>query len=822
MAGCPVHQRRNQSVISYQRNIQGAALPCDAATFWHITDSRKVSDICQQIDQVVNGPTSDGRSYEQQTEEERRTRHDQAGLLKKQLPSFCFMATFPSERRLKSDAVPTGLVMLDVDGMDQPRQWYEQQAFTPQRLGELGIDYMGQTPSTRGLRVVFRAQSADIAREQQRMSVLLGVPFDPACKDLSRMSFAVPRSYIFYLNEEMFTIDNSQFTIDNSQLTPSSLRDTPSCEEGESCRDQASKAMLHPIAQPNIARQNCELSIVNCQLNYHGLPYAAIIDKYWELFNDGKKPYRGDRNLLTFELAVNLCHICGMDVDWLMQVIPCYDDFPVEEKRQTIVNAIAQARRAEEEGHGGMPYRLKRVLEALRPQPAATEQPVRRKKPSDDQADEQRQKQAADFERRLLLIDLPIGLKESIAGVPTGFVLPALCAALPIAAAYATHVTYVYCDGDWHRLNLMSVIAGRQASGKSVAKGVVDVWCRQMEASDAEARREEEAWRQRKKNRKANEKLPDEPQTVVRGVPVTISCSTLLKRLKRSGGQHLYSFGEELDTLYKTNRAGSWSSKYDCYRYAFDNAWWGQDYNSDQAESGKVSVAYNWTILGTYRSLRKCFSADEVEDGLVGRIIFCEMPDNRYREMPHYRRITPQEDERIQQAVRRLSEAEGTYELPRLSSAIEAWAAQRRLESSRDDDEVKDTFYKRSAVIGMRAGVLFYLLSDHPEGGGEGSDVSEACLDFARLVADFTLWYQSSLFGEVLLTEAADMESRCVRYTANKRFFDELPMQFRLEDVLGRRGLSKNEAAVRTMLWRWRKDGFVTYENGTYSKKMSQ
>lgn len=797
-------------MISYQRDLQGAALPCDAATFWHVTDSRKVSDICQQIDQVVNGPTDDGRSYEQQTEQERRTRHEQAGLLKKQLPSFCFMATFPRGRRLKSEAVPTGLVMLDVDDMEHPRQWYEQQAFTPQRLSEMGICYMGETPSRHGLRAVFRGQGGSIAQEQQRMAALLGVTPDPACKDLSRMSFAVPRSYIFHLNEEMFEIENGELRIENCHA----------------------------------AEDNPQSSILNPQLpkTYHGTSYAAIIQKYWEMFNDGHEPQQGDRNVLTFELAANLCPICGMDADWLMQVIPSYDGFGEPEKRQTIVNAIAQARRAEAEGHGGMPYRLKRVLEALKqsgaeatgqPKAEATateaemaevaEQPTaRRKSMGEVQAAAERQKQVAAYERRLLQIALPIGLRESVSGAPQGFVLPALSAALPIAGAYATDVTYVYCDGEHHRLNLMSVIAGRQASGKSVAKGVVQAWCQQMDAADAEARREEEAWRQRKKNRKANEKLPEEPQSVVRGVPVTISCSTLLKRLKRSGGKHLYSFGEELDTLYKTNRAGSWSSKYDCYRYAFDNAWWGQDYNSDQAESGKVSVAYNWTILGTYRSLRKCFRADEVEDGLVGRIIFCEMPDNRYREMPHYRRISAEENERIQQAVRALSEATGCYDLPQLCKAMEGWAEQRRQESSRDDDEVKDTFYKRSAVIGMRAGVIFHLLELAEKSGADPTDVSSQCVDFARLVADFTLWYQSSLFGEVLLNEAADMESQCTRYTANKRLFDELPLRFKLEDILGRRGLSKSEGTVRTMLWRWRKEGFVTYRNGTYTKKASQ
>ena len=192
-----------------------------------------------------------------------------------------------------------------------------------------------------------------------------------------------------------------------------------------------------------------------------------------------------------------------------------------------------------------------------------------------------------------------------MAGVPTSMQMPVLCAVLPIAAAYADQVEVEYCDGQRQRLGLMSIIRGEQASGKSVCKNAVDVWKCQFDEEDALARKREEEWKERKKSRKANEKAPDDPKVLIRMVPVTVSCSTLLKRFKNSNGHTLYSFGEELDTLRKTNGAGSWSSKYDIYRLSFDQGEWGQDYNSDQAESGVVKVAYNWTMLGTSHGVRQ-------------------------------------------------------------------------------------------------------------------------------------------------------------------------------------------------------------------------
>jgi hypothetical protein len=92
--------------------------------------------------------------------------------------------------------------------------------------------------------------------------------------------------------------------------------------------------------------------------DYHGIPFATILKKYWEVNNGGYEPTEGDRDTLTFQLASDLRHICGKSFEWLDQVIPCYDGFPLEEKRQKIKNALASK-------YEGMPTRLKQVLDAL-------------------------------------------------------------------------------------------------------------------------------------------------------------------------------------------------------------------------------------------------------------------------------------------------------------------------------------------------------------------------------------------------------------------------------------------------------------------------
>lgn len=256
---------------------------------------------------------------------------------------------------------------------------------------------------------------------------------------------------------------------------------------------------------------------------------------------------------------------------------------------------------------------------------------------------------------------LPIGLKDSLTGVPQGMELPVLCSVLPIAGAYADGVEYRYCDNTIQKLNLMSIIVGPQASGKSICKRVVDIWREQMDQEDAVAFEEEEAWRAAHATRRANEKIDDKPKVCIRNVPIIISCSALLKRLKNNNGHCLYSFGEELDTLVRTNRDGSWSAKYDVYRYAFDNGEWGQDYVSDNAESGKVRVAYNWSVLGTEGALAKCFKSENIENGLSSRILLAEMPDCSFTRMPKYQPKSEAQDAVINQAVTILRQKRGLW-----------------------------------------------------------------------------------------------------------------------------------------------------------------
>ena len=523
---------------------------------------------------------------------------------------------------------------------------------------------------------------------------------------------------------------------------------------------------------------------------FKGIPYTSIISEYWR--RTGGEPSEGERNVKLHKLAVNLRAICDNKKDLLMQVMPRFGLSDAELK--SVVDSACKE-----------PTKGSRLMDQI---VDALELGI-----SSDEIEDAEAVQA-ETGVKVNVKALPIGLKESLVGVPVSMHMPLLCGILPMAAAYADQVEVEYCDGNKHRLGLMSIIRGEQASNKSVVKNAIDIWKRQFDEEDALARKREDEWKERKKSRKANEKAPEDPKVLIRMVPVTVSCSTLLKRFKNANGHCIYSFGEELDTLRKTNGAGSWSSKYDIYRLSFDNGEWGQDYNSDAAESGVVKVAYNWTMLGTYGAMRKCFKSDNIENGLSSRVLVAEMPDSSFQKMPKFGRRSAEDEARIQEAVTRLRSFSGLIDTPRLRKAIEDWVEQKRVEAAKDIDHVKDTYRKRAAVIGFRCGVIFHLLSG-------AKRETKACLDFALMMAEYCLQQQMKAFGEVLQSQYVDASEACQRYGANHSVFDQLAPTFTMDDL---RALKRNfcgESALRKIISRWYRDHWIDRVDKTHWQKVA-
>ena len=839
------------TMFDYIQNIRSHhTVPCTAEILHTVMRSTIVGQTCAEIadchEQMLRGEMS---------REDFETKKSE---LKRRLPAFCFHAHFKNGRRLNNDAVPSGLSILDIDhiihpkagpspalpvgeGEEQPKEPSKKRPEEPQKedlkeqpkepstlmetlkehlftatpitdeetlatLQRLGIVLIHKTPSGEGLRLVFVIpQGMGLVEGQQWLAQQIGLSeFDEACKDLARCSFAVPEEYVLFIDEEELFKEQAQQPQQAQQPHPQPLSKG---EGSDMLQDNPASANNAPAKTP--AEHSTPLSLgegnggeaPSTPLSLgEGMGVRLLI---FDLCREqaGLKDVdinaRGSRhNSLLAILSVGAARLLS-EAEAMAVVAQRMPDFF---KEPDCIQLIHDFYAKYHDDSKMMSATVQRIN-------ARAEQLAKRQQNKDDKAQEDEAEEEAETTEAATTQSTnaypaipPIpGLKQSLTGVPEQMRMPALCALLPMAASYADDVTFRYCDGREQRLGLMSIVVGEQASGKSVCKDIIDLWRGPMDEDDEQGRRKEDEWKKKRKNRRANEKLDPEPEVLIRDVPITISCSTLLKRLKNAQGHTLYSFCSELDTLRKTNGAGSWSSKYDIYRLAFDHDEWGQDYNSDQAESGMVSVGYNWTILGTYGALGKCFKGENIENGLSSRVIVSEMPDSAFAPMPTFQDRKDRDAQAILEAVNTLRAKHGFIDTPRLRKAIAQWVEDKRQQAMERIDRVMDTYRRRAAVIGMRCGVVACLLSGEKE--------TKHVIDFALMMAEYVLQEQCRLFGDVLRKQyAADSDN--TRKSKNRAVFDRLADTFTSHDILALKN-DVNDSAIRNIICRWREAGWV-------------
>ena len=793
---------KQKNMFDYIQNIRSHhTVPCTAKILHTVMRSTIVGQTCAEIadchEQLLRGEMSREDFETKKTE------------LKKRLPAFCFHAHFKNGRRLNAEAIASGLSILDIDHIKgSPEVFFNEKIKA--RVKELGIVLAHKTPSGEGLRLVFIIpQGMGLVEAQQWLAKQIGLEaFDEACKDLARCSFAVPEEYVLFCNEEGLFNVGAGFI---PALTPQGGNSTP---QEENITDKGVMAGITPAptAKPAAASesvnpvppQSQDATVLPQSYGGTAKPAAAsetskplfVFDLCREQagLKDVDINARGSRhNSLLAILSVGAARLLSEAEAMAVVERRMPEFFQEPDCRQLIHDFYAKYH----DDSKIMSATVQRIN-------ARAEQLAQLSKEKKDK-DEEEPEEPADTtpanpsDGETAIPPIP-GLKQSLTGVPEQMRMPALCALLPMAAAYADDVTFRYCDGREQRLGLMSIVVGEQASGKSVCKDIIDLWRQPMDEDDEQGRRKEDEWKKKRKNRRANEKLDPEPEVLIRDVPITISCSTLLKRLKNAQGHTLYSFCSELDTLRKTNGAGSWSSKYDIYRLAFDHDEWGQDYNSDQAESGMVSVGYNWTILGTYGALGKCFKGENIENGLSSRVIVSEMPDSAFAPMPTFQDRKDRDAQAIPDAVGTLRAKHGFVDTPRLRRAIAQWVEDKRQQALQRIDRVMDTYRRRAAVIGMRCGVVACLLSGEKE--------TKHVIDFALMMAEYVLQEQCRLFGDVLRKQYAADADDTRRNSKNRAVFDRLADTFTSHDILALKN-DVSDAAARMIIKRWREAGWV-------------
>ena len=733
-----------------------------------------------------------------------------------------------------------------------------------EKKDELGLLMLERSARGGGLHVVFRRHpEMDQEANLRWASDLLGVEYDAGAKDITRVFFATTSEDLLYLHEDLFdkTECGASETVGKTATETATTASEPKQRtEQTTAGPTASVASRAASTASETASETTEQDAVETKteegktseaasespaeekeekaaedsLCYEGIPYDRIIRKWWDFYNEGKTPSKSNRNTLTFELAVNLRNICDSDPQLLDRIIPCYDEFPEAEKMACIRSALGEKKTQ-------MPKRLKDVLMAVRQDMRAEAR---------EEAEEEEALLQDDLYYYDALPKMPQGVRESIDAVGPYLAMPAIFAITPAIGMLATGVR-VDIHGNPSQLNLISYIAGDFASGKGSIDPVVSAWLSEIKMVDKGYLEAEEEWRARKRAAKNKKEQPEEPKYPVRYLTLNNTVANLADRLANTKGKHAFSFTPEADTV-----AQKWRTAMCDFSVMLRQAYDGTPYDREAKSADAVNVhieklLWNVVMCGTPDALYRVIT--NYTDGFQSRVAVARTPDNTFSalaESPYH--LTEQHKAKIQQVAHLLPLMSGDVELPKLEKRGRDWLERIRIETLENDDKTKARQRFRTCPTAMRmtaclmlCRVAEQLIQHHGLQGAE-----------TQLKADPTLWQKMlqrqqtpqmlatfDVLADYMIDNAiyffrerieeafragtyAPADSPRTQKGCNDTIYQKLGGQFTTEEAYGAtinvRGFDVQKGRVRTMLYRWEKQGIVQrIEKGVYKKTYS-
>ena len=557
-------------------------------------------------------------------------------------------------------------VGMDIDFCPDDADYEKKMADVPELIlskkKDLGL-LMLERSANKGYHIAFR-RKPNLSQEDNLKwaAKLLGVEYDKGAKDITRVFYTPPTDRLLYFDKEL--LDNTECKI---QIQESEISKVDSCttQQEQKAEDEA--------AEKTSKKSN------SSTLEYCGIPYADIIRKWWQMYNDGHEPVRSNRNTLTFELAVNLRHICGFDRMQLDKIIPCYDGFPETEKLACIDSALGEKRTQ-------MPKRLKDVLAVLKTEKMnLEEQSGEESMDLDSSFDENNGLEEQSYYKALP--SLPQGICDSINAVGPALAMPTLIAICPVIGMLATGVK-LDIHGKKNSLNLISYIAGDFASGKGSIDPLIDAWTSEIKDMDKVYLEKEEDWRAKKRAAQNKKEQPEEVKYPVRCLTLNNTVANLANRLANTGGKHAFSFTPEADTV-----AQKWRSAMNDFSVMLRQSYDGTSYEREAKSADAVNVhidrlLWNVTMCGTPDALYRV--VNNYTDGFQSRVAIGRTPDNTFTPLTENLHVlTDVQRDQIFQIAHLLPLMEGEVVLTKLEKKGREWLEEIRIETMKNDDKTK-------------------------------------------------------------------------------------------------------------------------------------
>ncbi len=790
---------------------------------------------------------------------------------KRRLVQFNYSGHYP-QGVVKGMKLPSGAFGFD---MDEPEAFAKAAKLLLKEPDKYGLLMLERSARQGGHAVFEREKGKTILENQVRIATMLKCEMDTSAHDINRVYFTTTSDGedLLFLSPRLFkdTYDEAAVAAEgkvleererygqeelpegahkaNKHFMPwleeikknpqgvlksQEFKDSQKASQGVFKGQEFKNSRISTSAASASAASTSSTSTTSAaQDNYLGIPYGEIIKKWWQMYNDGQEPMRSNRNTLTFELAVNLRHICGFDRNLLAQIIPCYDGFPEQEKMACINSAL-------NEKITQMPKRLKDVLSAIR-----QERMKQGNAGSGSAADNEALVNALDEANAKddlfyynALPKLPQGIRDSISAVGPALALPVITAICPAIGMLATGVK-VSVHGKMNSLNLISYIAGDFASGKGSIDPVIDAWTSEVKEMDKMYQQKEDEWRAKKRAAKNKKEQPEEPKLPVRCLTLNNTVANLAERLANTEGKHAFSFTPEADTV-----AQKWKSAMSDFSVMLRQAYDGTSYEREARSADAVNVhidrlLWNVVMCGTPDALYRVVS--NYTDGFQSRIIVAKTPDNTFTPLSDNMYVmNERQRDRIIQIAHLLPLLTGEVVLPKLEDKGREWLEQIRLETMKNDDKVKARQRFRICPTTMRmmtcimlCKVLETLIQKHGFNGAEkqlkeSPDLwkgmlvktqTPTMLETFNILADYQL-DNALYFFRSRIEDAFSSKNYCSqsaydrsRRGKNDSIFERLDVTFTFEQAeqqsIALKGASATHETVKQMLKNWKRQGLI-------------
>jgi len=798
---------------------------------------------------------------------------------KRRLVQFNYSGHYP-QGVVKGTKLPSQAFGFDLDDKQDFEKAAKLMLQEPEKYGLLMLE---RSARQGGHAVCKREMGKTILENQVRIAKMMECEMDTSAHDINRVYFTTSADAedLLYLSPELFKDDYEEAAVaaEGKMLEEREKYGQEELPPGAHKANKHYKPWLENVEEKTLNPQNSQNSLMN-QVNqksqanqnsrkvqasqnpqissknqaqpasasssssspsssssssndYLGIPYSEIIKKWWQMYNDGQEPMRSNRNTLTFELAVNLRHICGFDRNLMAQIIPCYDGFPEQEKMACINSAL-------NEKITQMPKRLKDVLAALRQE--KLKQGASNGNANEDSEALVNALDEANAKDEMFYFNalpkMPQGVRDSINAVGPPLAMPVITAICPVIGMLATGVK-VAVHGKMNSLNLISYIAGDFASGKGSIDPVVDAWTSEVKDMDKMYQQQEDEWRAKKRAAKNKKEQPEEPKLPVRCLTLNNTVANLAERLANTEGKHAFSFTPEADTV-----AQKWKSAMSDFSVMLRQAYDGTSYEREARSADAVNVhidrlLWNVVMCGTPDALYRV--VNNYTDGFQSRIVVARTPDNTFTPLTdNLYVLTESQREHIRQIAHLLPLIEGEVSLPKLETKGREWLEQIRLETMKNDDKVKARQRFRICPTTMRmmtcimlCKVVETLIQKHGFQGAEKQlkqnpqlwkelivkMQTPTMLAAFNILADYQL-DNALYFFRSRIEDAFSSKSYCgqtaydrTRRGRNDSIFERLDVTFSFEQALQQsiavKGANVTREVVRQMLKNWKRQGLI-------------